>query len=46
MRKTILMLLGFAVVLGAGVACFSSKKDKSSPLYTQTNSVSAPAAPR
>ena len=34
MNKTFLMLLGFAVVLAAGVACFglSSKEDKTSPL--------------
>ena len=45
MTKTFLMLLGFAVVLAAGVACFglSSKKDKTSPLSSPTNSVSSPA---
>jgi len=34
MKKTILMLLGFAVVFSATVACFSpaSKKDKTSPI--------------
>jgi hypothetical protein len=44
MTKKILMLLGFTVVLSAAVACFSpsSKKDKTSPINIQTNSVSEP----
>ena len=45
MTKTFLMLLGFAAVLACGVACFglSSKKDKTSPLNSPTNSISSPA---
>ena len=44
MTKTFLMVLGFAVVLACGVACFglSSKKDKTSPLNNPTNSISTP----
>ena len=44
MTKTFLMVLGFAVVLASGVACFglSSKKDKTSPLNNPTNSISTP----
>jgi hypothetical protein len=40
MKKTILMLLGFAAVFSAAVACFtpSSKPDKTAP--AQTNAVS------
>jgi hypothetical protein len=39
MKKTILMLLGFAAVFSAAVACFtpSSKPDKTVP--AQTNAV-------
>ena len=45
MKKTILMLLGFAVVLAAAIACFtpSPKTDTTSPLHTQTNSTANPA---
>ena len=48
MTKTFLMLLGFAVVLACGVACFgpSSKRDATSPLHSPTNSISHPAPPR
>lgn len=37
MKKTILMLLGFAVIFGASVACFgpSTKRDKDSPIYKE-----------
>jgi hypothetical protein len=40
MKKTLIMLLGFAVVFAAGLACFSPsvKQDPSSPLNTSTNS--------
>ena len=48
MKKTILMLMGFAVVLAAGVACFtpSSKRDPTSPVNAQTNSIAAPSSSR
>jgi len=48
MKKTILMLLGFAVVFAAAVACFSpsSKNDKTAPLNIQTNSVSGRSSSR
>ena len=48
MKKTVLMLLGFATVFAAGVACFtpSSKADKTSPIHNQTNSVNGPSSSR
>jgi hypothetical protein len=37
MKKTLLMLAGFAMLFGAAVACFtpSSTKDKSSPVHEE-----------
>jgi hypothetical protein len=41
MKKTLLMIAGFALVFSAAIACFSpsSKKDESSPVHSRTNDV-------
>lgn len=47
-KKTLLMVLGFAVVLAAANACFSpsSKPDRSAPAAGSTNASPAAATAR